>query len=170
MGILTVLLLLRAENAVADIVIFMDGSRLSVQSYRLEGELLVMTMMDGELRSVLRGSVDLEATERLNGAGQPQSALPPVADVPPPATPPADENGGTAFNLPALSHEPATTAPSEAAAPTSTGSLPAFSPPAPRAPEVMARDSASRSARRTHVRSVSRVQSIFDAIDEIADH
>ena len=29
---------------------------------------------------------------------------------------------------------------------------------------------ASRSARRTHVRSVSRVQSIFDAIDEIADH
>ena len=143
-GILTVLLLLRAENAVADIVIFMDGSRLSVQSYRLEGELLVMTMMDGELRSVLRGSVDLEATERLNGAGQPQSALPPVADVPPPATPPADENGGTAFNLPALSHEPATTAPSEEAAPTSTGSLPAFSPPAPRAPEVMARDSEGR--------------------------
>ncbi len=144
MGILTVLLLLRAENAAADVVIFMDGSRLSVQSYRLEGELLVMTMMDGELRSVPRSSVDLETTERLNGAGQPQSALPPVADVPPPATPPADENGGTAFNLPALSHEPATTAPSEEAAPTSTGSLPAFSPPAPRAPEVMARDSEGR--------------------------
>ena len=143
-GILTVLLLLRAENAAADVVIFMDGSRLSVQSYRLEGELLVMTMMDGELRSVPRSSVDLETTERLNGAGQPQSALPPVADVPPPATPPADENGGTAFNLPALSHEPATTAPSEEAAPTSTGSLPAFSPPAPRAPEVMARDSEGR--------------------------
>ena len=33
-----------------------------------------------------------------------------------------------------------------------------------------ARFPASRSARRTHVRSVSRVQSIFDAIDEIADH
>ncbi len=146
-----VLVLLFPWNATAaEVVALADGTQMSVQGYELRGELVVITALDGKLQSVPRSYVDLETTERLNSSMQQQVAQP-VADdpptTPPPPTSPAGGNGRTASNPPALPHESTTTALSQASTPASTGSggsLPAFSPPAPGAPEVMARDSEGR--------------------------
>ena len=132
--------LLLSWDAGAAVVVFTDGTRASVQSYELRGDLLVLRMMDGGLRSVPRSFVDLEATERLNGSGQPSYSAPSA----PATASPVGGNGGMASNPPSLPQEPGTTAPLQAAAPISTSSLPAFSPPAPLAPEVIARDSEGR--------------------------
>ena len=133
-------LLLPWTAAAARVVTFADGTQMSVQGYELKGKLVLITTLEGNLRSVPRSFVDLEATERLNASRQQQVAQP-VADAPPPAPATSGGNGGTAFRPPALPQDSTTTALSPAAVPISTGSLPAFSPPAPRAPEVMVRDS-----------------------------
>ncbi len=154
-GILAVLLLLLAGNAEADVVVFSDGTRLTVQSYELKGDVVVITALGGEIQSVARRYVDLEMTERLNAPDEPaakptQSAAdrsqanrsavtggePRVASLRPvPNARPAPQ--------PAESSVLTQTA-AAASASTSTTMLPSFSPPAPRAPEVIARDSEGR--------------------------
>jgi hypothetical protein len=137
------LTLLLPWEAFADLIVFKDGTRLSVQSYELRGEILVVTMMDGGLRSVPRSLVDLEVTERLNATARPQPVAP--ARAPPPSLPPSSGgNGGGPSNQPLQPHESVMMAPSQDLAPASTGSLPSFSPAAPMAPEVITRDSEGR--------------------------
>src|SRR3972149_5934039 len=65
-----VLILLLPWDASAEVVILADGSQLSVQSYQRKGELLVMTTLDGKLRSVPCKYIDLEATEQRNRSGK----------------------------------------------------------------------------------------------------
>src|SRR3989304_6990502 len=69
----------------AEVVTFADGTRLSVQSYQLKGNLMVMRTLDGKFQSVPRSYVDLEATARINGSPKP-IPLPPQSV---PAAPPA---------------------------------------------------------------------------------
>ena len=146
-GVVATMVVLLAGDAVAEVVAFADGTQMSVQGYELGDNFVVITTLDGKLRSVPRSLVDLEATERLNSSLQRQVAQP-VANLPAPATPPTfppgSGNGGMASNPPSMPQEPETTAPLQAAAPTSTSSLPEFSPPAPLAPEVISRDAGGR--------------------------
>jgi len=145
-------------DASAEVVTFADGTRLSVQSYELKGNLVVMRTLNGKLQSVPRSYVDLEATARINGSPKP-IALPPqsVANDPPPSprpastttsptlqTPPPGGDGTMAPRPPSLPHELVATAPSPAQMSALHTSLPAFSPPPPLAPEVMVRDDEGR--------------------------
>ncbi|HEX9722759.1 MAG TPA: DUF5916 domain-containing protein, partial [Vicinamibacteria bacterium] len=142
-----VVALLFPWDASAEVVTFADGTRLSVQSYELKGNLVVMRTLNGKLQSVPRSYVDLEATAGINGSPKP-IALPPqsVANDPPPSprpdstttsptlpTPPPGGDG-MAPRPPSLPHEAVATA----------SPAPAFSPPPPSAPEVMARDQEGR--------------------------
>ncbi len=89
MGVAAALVvLLLSWDADADVVVFSDGTRLTVQSYELKGDLVVITTLDGKIQSVARRFVDLEATERLNSNGQPQPGQP-VSDAAPRAPAPA---------------------------------------------------------------------------------
>src|SRR3990172_3588229 len=153
-----VVALLFPSDASAEVGTFADGTRLSVQSYELKGNLVVMRTLHGKLQSVPRSYVDLEATARINGSPKP-IALPPqsVANDPPPSprpastttsptlqTPPPGGDGTMAPRPPSLPHELVSTAPSPAQMSALHTSLPAFSPPPPRAPEVMAGDQEGR--------------------------
>ena len=145
-GVVVVLVLLLPWNAAAaEIVAFADGSHVSVQGYELKGNLVVMTTLDGKLRSVPLSLVDLETTERLNRTREPIVKPPPDASVTGgeprvaslrPATPSPSPPGQPAQRT----ETPGTTA----SASTDIRTLPTFSPPAPRAPEVMTRDSEGR--------------------------
>ena len=145
-GVVAVLVLLLPWNAAAaEIVAFADGSHVSVQGYELKGNLVVMTTLDGKLRSVPLSLVDLETTERLNRTREPIVKPPPDASVTGgeprvaslrPATPSPSPPGQPAKRT----ETPGTTA----SASTDIRTLPTFSPPAPRAPEVMTRDSEGR--------------------------
>jgi len=77
-----------AAIANADVVVFVNGSRMSVQSYEVKGNVVVITTEDGKLRSVPSNTIDLEATERMNGFGQ-KPPTPPPPPSPPPAPAPA---------------------------------------------------------------------------------
>jgi len=153
-----VVALLFPWDASAEVVTFADGTRLSVQSYELKGDLLVMTTVDGKLQSVPRSYVDLEVTARINGSPKP-IALPPqsVASDPPPSprpdstttspTLPVSPRGGdetVPSRSPSLPHEAVATSLSPAQMSALPTSLPAFSPPPPLTPEVIARDSEGR--------------------------
>ena len=91
MLVLAVPLLMLTGNAAADVVVFVDGTRMSVQHYELKGNLFVITTQDGKLLSVPSNYINLEATERLNGSrpATPAAPVPPVTPVAPatPATP-----------------------------------------------------------------------------------
>ena len=90
MPVAAVLLLLLAEDAAADVVVFADGTRMSVRSYQLKGDVVVITTQDGKLRSVPSTYINLEATERLNGrppTGSPTPSSPEPAAPPKPPTP-----------------------------------------------------------------------------------
>lgn len=50
-------------------LIFLDGTRMEILDYELQGELVVFRTPDGDLHSVARSLVDIEATERWNGGG-----------------------------------------------------------------------------------------------------
>ncbi|MGH9459699.1 MAG: DUF5916 domain-containing protein, partial [Vicinamibacteria bacterium] len=140
--VVAILMLLCPAGAFADVVVFKDGTRLSVQGYVIESNLLVLTMTNGQIRSVARSLVDLETTERLNAPTRPE---PPLAPLPPPSLPPSSGgNGGGSSIQPLVPHESVMIAPSPEPAPVSTSSLPSFSPPAPVAPEVMTQDSEGR--------------------------
>jgi hypothetical protein len=91
--VVVVSLLAPVGSATADVVVFVDGSRMSVKRYEVKGTVVVITTQDDKLRSVPRNSIDLEATERMNGphttavqSPAPPAALPPT---PTPATPTA---------------------------------------------------------------------------------
>ncbi len=43
--------LVLAGNAAADVVVFVDGTRMSVQKYEVKGNVVVITTRDGRLRS-----------------------------------------------------------------------------------------------------------------------
>ena len=90
--VMTVLLLLLAVAVAADVVIFTDGTRMRVQKYEIKNKVVVITTMDGKLRSIPSNYINLDATERVNGRQrprQPQQAQQ-VTPAPPP-TPPAAE-------------------------------------------------------------------------------
>ena len=92
--------------AVADVVIFADGSRMEVQSFEVKGGLVLIKTMDGKLQSIPQTYVNLAATERANRGEQvstpsrgeqpkppqpPQTPAAPTRDKPPepPSPPPA---------------------------------------------------------------------------------
>src|SRR3972149_4856614 len=95
MPVVAILVLLLAGDAAADVVVFADGTRMSVRGYQVKGNVVVITTEDGKLRSVPSKYINLEATERLNGRpptgsptpSSPEPAAPPAAPAPP--TPPA---------------------------------------------------------------------------------
>ena len=91
--VMAVPLLVLVGNADADVVVFVDGTRMSVQQYELKGSVVVITTQDGKLLSVPRNYINLEATERLNGSQQATPAAPsapvtPITPVPSPSPPP----------------------------------------------------------------------------------
>ena len=100
--VMTVLLLLLAVAVAADVVIFTDGTRMRVQKYEIKNKVIVITTMDGKLRSIPSNYINLDDTERLNGrqrprqsqqAQQAQQATPattPPQPIPPPTPPAAD--------------------------------------------------------------------------------
>ena len=85
-----VLLLLLAGPAVADVVIFADGTRMQVQKYEIKKNFVVITTMDGKLQSIPSNYINLDATDRLN---QRQPPAPPAHQ--PAAVPPPDPNVST---------------------------------------------------------------------------
>jgi hypothetical protein len=111
---LAVPLLVLAGYVAADVVVFVDGTRMSVQQYEVKGNVVVITTEDGKLRSVPRNYINLEATERLNGSQQatpvvpvasPSSSPPPAPAPPEPAAvaaPPAARPAPGAIDMPPL--------------------------------------------------------------------
>ncbi len=100
--VMTVLLLLLAVAVAADVVIFTDGTRMRVQKYEIKNKVVVITTMDGKLRSIPSNYINLDATERLNRRQRPQQPqqaqeaqqATPAKTPPqptPPSTPPAAE-------------------------------------------------------------------------------
>ena len=85
--VMTALLLLLAVAVAADVVIFTDGTRMRVQKYEIKNKVVVITTMDGKLRSIPSNYIDLDATERLNGRQRPQPSQ--KAQQATPAPPPA---------------------------------------------------------------------------------
>jgi outer membrane biosynthesis protein TonB len=77
---------LLSSVAVADVIIFTNGSRLEVQSYEVKGGLVLFRTLEGKLQSVPQAYVNLSATERAN-RGAPVSA-PAAAEEPKPTQPP----------------------------------------------------------------------------------
>jgi len=83
----------------AEIVVFVDGSRLEVSGYEVKGGLVLLSTPEG-LRSVPSTYVDLEATQRANRGSaiqaSPQASLarpaepPPAAKDPPEPSPPPE--------------------------------------------------------------------------------
>src|SRR3989304_4207619 len=90
MPVCAILVLLLAGDAAADVVVFADGTRMSVRDYQVKGNVVVITTEDGKLRSVPSKYINLEATERLNGrppTGSPTPSSPEPAAPPKPPTP-----------------------------------------------------------------------------------
>ena len=68
-------------------IVFVDGSRMAIQSYEIKGGTVQFTTTDGKLRSVPSSYVDLAATEEANGGGAPPQA-PAAPRAPAPSPPP----------------------------------------------------------------------------------
>ena len=68
---------------------FVDGSRMAIQSYEIKGGTVQFTTTDGKLRSVPSSYVDLAATEEANGGrAPPQAPAAPRAPAPSPTATP----------------------------------------------------------------------------------
>ena len=65
-------------NTTHDTLVFKDASHMEVVSYEIRGNLLVITTVDGELRSFPKSLVDLEATASANRNVSPGEDLPKV--------------------------------------------------------------------------------------------
>src|SRR3990172_3510348 len=121
-------------DASAEVVTFADGTRLSVQSYELKGNLVVMRTLNGKLQSVPRSYVDLGATARINGSPKP-IALPPQS-VPAAPSAPSKEASTTPSPPETASQAPAMTPspPKKTSSPSAMASPPPAmtSPPPPR--------------------------------------
>ena len=81
-----------------DVVVFVDGSRMEVKSYEVKGSTVVLTTLEGKLRSVPASYVNMEATNRANRQGAqgattqsptPSRPAAPPRPAPAPAPPPA---------------------------------------------------------------------------------
>jgi hypothetical protein len=70
------------------IVVFVDGTRMEVQSYEVKESLVLLKTKAGKLMSVPRSYVNLVATEQVNRKGAPST--PPPARTPAPAPKPTD--------------------------------------------------------------------------------
>lgn len=83
--------------AVEQTIVFVDGSRMTIQSYEVKGGTVQFTTMEGRLQSVPRSYVNLVETEKANGektsgapaTAEPAPAAPARAPSPPPPPPPA---------------------------------------------------------------------------------
>ena len=56
---------LSPSDQIPKLVVFSDGTQVAVRYYELRDKLVVFETTEGELRSVSRAYVDLEATERV---------------------------------------------------------------------------------------------------------
>ena len=120
--ILGLLGLLMVGTSSADVLLFKDGSEMEVQSYQVKSGLVLITMPNGQLRSVPAAYVNLEATERANRGGTPPPPLPPpVVEPSPPPVPLAEE---TRAPVPPIPENPVEEAVEEEAAPPSAMTLP----------------------------------------------
>jgi hypothetical protein len=70
------------------VVVFVDGTRMEVQSYEVKESLVLLKTKAGKLMSVPRSYVNLVATEQVNRKGAPST--PPPARTPAPAPKPTD--------------------------------------------------------------------------------
>ncbi len=68
-------------------LVFVDGSRMAVQSYEIKGGSVQFMTTDGKLRSVPSTYVNLAATEEANGGGPPPQEASPPPPAPPPPSP-----------------------------------------------------------------------------------
>jgi hypothetical protein len=59
----------------AQVLVLRDGSRLEVESYEVQGELVVFHTVEGKLQSIPLSLVDLDATQRLELEAQPETIV-----------------------------------------------------------------------------------------------
>ncbi len=116
--ILVVLLFLPAGAVAAEVVIFTDGTRMQVQKYEIKKNVVVITTMDGKLRSIPSNYINLDATNRLNGRqpASPAKQPPPQSPASPlpgpkPAPPPTPAAAESAPTLPEPPSAPRRTTP-----------------------------------------------------------
>jgi hypothetical protein len=130
-SILLVILLASAaarEASAQSVVVFVDGTRMDVQSYEVKDGLVLLKTKEGKLLSVPRSYVNLVATEQLNRGGG-GAAASPAAPPPAPRAPARPASPPRASELPSESVEP------EPPVPEPTAPPPAPAPPPPaRAP------------------------------------
>jgi len=69
--------------AVEQTIVFVNGTRMAIQSYEVKSGTVQFTTLEGRLQSVPRSYVNLVATEEANAGGG--SDEPPRAPAPPPA-------------------------------------------------------------------------------------
>ncbi len=125
-------------------IVFVDGSRMVVQSYELNGGTVEFTTTDGKLRVVPSTYIDLAATGEANGDGGPSFASPAPAPSPPPRAPePKSLPTDTLISVPPKTARVPVRA-RAAAAP----DLLIDGPPAPEHPEVLTRDEGGRATLR----------------------
>ncbi len=120
--------------AVEQTIVFVNGSRMSIQSYEVKGGTVQFTTLEGRLQSVPRSYVNLVETEKANGRGgvaEPARAPAPPPPAPPAPTPPPAPPAPIVREAPAAQPEPAPM-PTESIAPEPPMAQPApMSPPAP---------------------------------------
>ena len=75
--------------AVEQTIVFVNGTRMAVQSYEVKSGTVQFTTLEGSLQSVPRTYVDLVATEQVNRGGGSAEPAPAPAPAPPPPAPPA---------------------------------------------------------------------------------
>ena len=71
--------------AVEQTIVFVNGTRMAIQSYEVKGGIVQFTTLEGRLQSVPRSYVNLVATEQANrggGSAEPAPAPPPPAPAP----------------------------------------------------------------------------------------
>lgn len=64
------------------VIVFVDGTRMDIQSYEVKGSLVTLTTAEGKLQSVPLAYVDMPATERANGGGAAGGSARPPAPTP----------------------------------------------------------------------------------------
>ena len=106
-GVLLTLLLSCAGAALpSEIVVLTDGNRMEVDTYEVRGNVIVITTLEGRLRSLPVTYVDLEATARANAgaaaapiSGTSETTQPAPLSTAPPASTDSIENARRALEL-----------------------------------------------------------------------
>lgn len=77
-----------SSAAVEQTIVFVNGTRMAIQSYEVKGGSVQFTTLEGRLQSVPRSYVNLVATEEANrGGSSDEPARAPAPPPPPPPTP-----------------------------------------------------------------------------------